>query len=677
MRIDRWLICAAAVLLTMATARDAVDQWISNTELPVLLAETSVEVLDRNDRLLRLYTVEDGRWRLNTSIDAVDPGYIEMLVAYEDKRFYRHRGVDPWAMLRAVGQAVWHGEVVSGGSTLTMQVARLLEDSGTGRLRGKLRQIRVALALERQLSKDEILTQYLARAPFGGNIEGVRAATLAWFGKEPRRLTPAQSALLVALPQAPEGRRPDRSRNAARLARDRVLERMVLNGTFSQEEVRAAMTEPVPHARRPFAALAPHLADRALAEDPARATHHLTIDRDLQKSLESLAESALFDLPDSLSVAIVLADHQTGEILASIGSASYGEGDARQGFVDMTRALRSPGSTLKPLVYALAFDRGLAHPQTIIHDRPVSFAGYAPQNFDGAFRGELTVEDALQQSLNIPVVLLMDEIGPAHLMAALRKTGARPALPGGQPGLAVALGGVGISLTELVQLYAMFGQGGRAKELHWRMGEAPDRRDHVISRAAAWHVGDILAGLAPPRGRLAYKTGTSYGHRDAWAVGYDGTHVAGVWIGRADGTPVPGAFGGDIAAPILFEVFGRVKSAPDALPPPPPETLLLSTSQLPQPLRRFTGRDAVFEAPPEAPKLIFPRSGSRLPIESGTLPVKLRDGTPPFTWLANGVPVVTNTHRRDAVVDGVEKGYSTLTVIDAEGRADRVTVWIE
>ncbi|MEL7012927.1 MAG: penicillin-binding transpeptidase domain-containing protein, partial [Pseudomonadota bacterium] len=445
--------------------------------------------------------------------------------------------------------------------------------------------------------------------------------------------------------------------------------------------VRAAMTEPVPHARRAFATLAPHVADRAVSEDPARATHHLTIERDLQESLEALAESALFDLPDNVSVAIVLANHQTGEILASVGSASYGEGDARQGFVDMTRALRSPGSTLKPLVYALAFDRGLAHPQTLIHDRPVSFAGYAPQNFDGAFRGELTVRDALQQSLNIPVVLLMDEIGPAHLMAALRKSGARPALPGEQPGLAVALGGVGISLTDLVQLYAMFGQGGRATDLHWRRGTAAGLTEQVISRSAAWHVGDILAGLAPPpgapRGRLAYKTGTSYGHRDAWAVGFDGTHVAGVWIGRADGTPVPGAFGGDIAAPVLFETFGRLKPLPDALPPPPPETLILSTGELPQPLRRFAGRNAVFEAPPEAPKLIFPRPGSRLQLESGTLPVKLRDGTPPFTWLANGVPVVTNTHRRDAIMNGVETGYSTLTVIDAEGRADRVTVWID
>ncbi|MEO0371343.1 MAG: penicillin-binding protein 1C [Pseudomonadota bacterium] len=669
------------VLLTIGVTRDMTDRWVAATDLPVLLTDTSVEMLDRDGRLLRLYTVDDGRWRLATSLDSVDPGYIDMLIAYEDKRFYVHGGVDMRAMLRAVAQAVWHGEVVSGGSTLTMQVARLLEDSGTGRMRGKLRQIRVALALERQLTKDDILTLYLARAPFGGNLEGVRAASLAWFGKEPARLTPAQSALLVALPQSPEARRPDKAQRAAHLARDRVLKRMVANGTLSKGTAHAAFTEPVPTTRRAFTALAAHLTDRARSDDPARLMHHLTIEADLQMRLEQLVQAALRGLPDDLSVAILLANHKTSEILTSVGSASYGSGDARQGFVDMTRALRSPGSTLKPLVYGLAFDRGLAHPQTLIHDRPVSFAGYAPQNFDGAFRGELTVADALRQSLNIPVVLLMDEIGPAHLMAALRKAGARPSLPGDQAGLAVALGGVGVSLTDLVQLYAMLGQGGQARDLQWRMGTDQGAATQVISASAAWQVGSILSGLAPPagapRGRLAYKTGTSYGHRDAWALGFDGTHVAGVWIGRADGTPVPGAFGGELAAPILFEAFGRVKSTPDPLPAPPPETLILSTAELPQPLRRFTGRNAVFEAAENAPKLIFPRAGTRLPLDHGDLAVKLRDGTPPFTWLANGTPVITGAHRREETLRNVQKGYSTLTVIDAEGRADRVTVWID
>ena len=414
---------------------------------------------------------------------------------------------------------------------------------------------------ERKLTKREILQLYLTHAPFGGNLEGVRAATLSWFGKEPARLTPAQAALLVALPQSPETRRPDRNHRIASDARDRVLDRLAGGPALTRDAARAALGEPVPATRRAFPALAPHLADRAVAQDPSSTLHRLTLDAGLQHSLERLAGTALRDLPDDLSLAIMVADHHDGRILASVGSAGYGTDATRQGYVDMTRAKRSPGSTLKPFVYAMAFDRGLAHPQTLIDDRPVAFGSYAPQNFDGAFRGELPVVEALRLSLNIPVVLILEQIGPAHLMDVMRRAGVQAKLPGDRAGLAVALGGVGVSLHDLVQLYAMLAQGGKARPLHWRLGEDTAPGAAILNRAAAWQVADILSGLAPPAGaparRLAYKTGTSYGHRDAWAIGFDGRHVAGVWIGRPDGTPVPGAFGGDLAAPVLFEVFPK------------------------------------------------------------------------------------------------------------------------
>lgn len=680
-RPDRIFVALALVLLAFGTARDGLDRWVTATDLPPLLQETSVEVRDRAGQVLRVYTVADGRWRFSTKPDAVDANYLDMLLAYEDKRFYRHKGVDTLAMLRAVGQALWNGRIISGGSTLTMQVARLLEDSGTGQWHGKLRQIRVALALERKLTKEQILALYLERAPFGGNLEGVRAATLAWFGKEPRRLSAAEAALLVALPQSPEARRPDRRGDVAVAARNRVLARAARDGLLVQEAMHSALSEPVPTGRRAFPALAAHLSDRALAGDPLALRHNLTLDAGLQEQLEILAGGAVRTLPPNVSVAMVVADHRNGEILASVGSAGYAQGDARQGFVDMTVAPRSPGSTLKPLVYAMAFDRGLAHPQTLIDDRPVSFGRYAPQNFDGAFRGEIPVAEALRLSLNIPVVLLLDEIGPAHLMDALRRSGVRAELPGGPAGLAVALGGVGITLEDLAQLYAMLANGGQKQTLFWRQGDDVPGGDRVISRTAAWQVTDILAGLAPPPGapadRIAYKTGTSYGHRDAWAVGYDGAHVIAVWIGRPDGTPVPGAFGGDLAAPLLFEAFQRLKHDPDPLPPPPPETLILSTAKLPQPLRRFAGREAVFKPEPDAPKLIFPPDGARLPLDDTALAVKLRDGTPPFTWLANGAPLKSGVRRRETTLDGISRGFSTLSVIDAKGRSSRVTVWID
>ena len=493
--------------------------------------------------------------------------------------------------------------------------------------------MRVALALERRLDKAEILRLYLTRAPFGGNLEGVRAAALAWFGKAPRRLTPAEAALLVALPQSPEARRPDRNSRAARAARDRVLARMERAGVLSGEAVRAALSEPVPDRRHAFPRHAPHLTDRARAADQEALPQRLTLRAELQTALEDLARDRLRDLPGRVSLAMVVADHRSGEILAHVGSGSYGKGAGRQGFNDMTRAPRSPGSTLKPLVYAMAFDRGLAHPQTLIDDRPVAFGDYAPENFDGAYRGELPVAEALRLSLNVPAALLMDEIGPAHLMAALRKAGVRAELPGGKAGLAVALGGVGVTLTDLVQLYAMLANGGAARELRWRMDTPAAGGRRVLDRAAAWQVADILAGMAPPPGappgRLAYKTGTSYGHRDAWAVGFDGAHVAGVWTGRADGTPVPGAFGGEMAAPVLFEALGRAEDRFEPLAPPPPETLLVSRAQLPEALQRFGPRDSAPDL-----QLTFPPDGARL-VASGTgVPVKLRGGVPPYTLMA-------------------------------------------
>ncbi|EAQ01665.1 penicillin-binding protein 1C [Pseudooceanicola batsensis HTCC2597] len=344
----------------------------------------------------------------------------------------------------------------------------------------------------------------------------------------------------------------------------------------------------------------------------------------------------------------------------------------------MTRALRSPGSTLKPLVYGLAFDRGLAHPETLIDDRPMSFDGYAPRNFDGVFHGEIPVARALRLSLNLPAVQLTEAIGPQNLVAALRRAGAAPEIPGGRPGLAVALGGLGLTLGDLVQLYAGLANGGMAQPLRWRSGEKEETA-RIMTRASAWQIGEILTGLAPPPGapadRLAYKTGTSYGHRDAWAVGFDGAHVVGVWIGRPDGTPVPGAFGGDTAAPILFEAFGRLKPALDPLPPPPPETLLIAASRLPEPLRRFRSGGASEDAG-DRPRLSFPPEGAVL-AAGGSVPAKVRDGRPPFTWLANGRPVRIGERGREILLDRLGPGHTELSVIDAAGRASRVRIVLE
>jgi penicillin-binding protein 1C len=669
-----WPFLLAGALLVSGGLRDAADQWIDRTDLPVLLRPTSVEVRARDGSLLRAFTVADGRWRMEPG--PVDPLFLAMLVAYEDKRFYSHPGIDPVALARAVAQAVWNRRVISGGSTLTMQVARLLEDSGTGKMAGKLRQIRVALALERRLSKAQILDLYLRIAPYGGNLEGLRAASLAYLGKDPRRLTPAQAALLVALPQSPESRRPDRAPDRAAEARTRVLGRMTQAGVLAADQAAAALSEPVPTTRKAFPALAPHLAARLAAEHPGAGVIDTTIDAGLQLRLEHLAALSVRSKGDRLSLAIVVADHRTGEILASVGSPDW-TSDRRAGFVDMTRALRSPGSTLKPFVYALSFDEGLAHPETLIEDRPIAFGPYKPQNFDKTFRGTVSVRQALQMSLNIPVVSLTDALGAERLLSTLERSGAKVELPGGQAGLAVALGGLGISLEDLVGAYAALARLGRPMRLSATTPKA-EGEARILSPEAAWMVTDILAGLPPPPGaaahRLAYKTGTSYGHRDAWALGYDGAHVAGVWMGRPDGSPVPGAFGGDLAAPVLFQVFGRIAPTFAQLPPPPPATLILPNARLPKPLQHFRPRGAVFaEAPADAPKVSFPPDGAEVELLSGALTVKVAEGHPPFTWLANGRPAAIGKGERETDLM-LAPGFVTLSVIDAAGRSSSVSV---
>lgn len=652
---------------------------------------TSQVVLDRSDRLLRPFTISEGRWRLPISRVDADSRFLKMLIAYEDRRFFEHDGVDWRALARAAGQFLMAGRIVSGASTLTMQVARLVDGGSTRSATGKLRQIAMALALEKKLSKDAILTLYLLLAPYGGNLEGIRAASLAYFGKEPTRLTPAETALLVALPQAPESRRPDRNPIEAQAARDRVLDRMVAEEVIDAEVATTAKRERSPQARRPFPLLAPHLALAAVAGDPDSAGVKLTVDRSLQSSLETLARERIAGLGPKLSAAIIVAEHGSGEVLASVGSAGLFE-EARDGHVDMTRALRSPGSTLKPLIYGLAFEQGLAHPESLIEDRPTGFAGYAPSNFDGFHRGTVTIREALTESLNVPAVVVLDAVGPARLVARLKRASTSPALPDlTAPGLAIGLGGVGMSLRDLVTLYGAIARGGVPMTLRdGTEGAATPRILEsglpVLDKSAAWYVADILADVPPPLngspGRIAYKTGTSYGYRDAWAIGFDGRHVVGVWIGRPDGTPVSGLSGATSAAPLLFEAFDRLGTKRVPLKAPPHGTIEATTAQLPAPLRRFRHPDAEIVAQNSAPEIAYPLDGVAVDLgiavgDPGPLVIKVRNGAPPLTFFANGIPFVRAPFARSETWQPDGPGFVTLSVVDADGRSDRVTVFVE
>src|SRR5215204_971896 len=594
LRLRRGLRFTFAIASLTVVVAITVASWIASLG-PAPLGEGlsfSTVVVDRNGKLLRPYATHEGRWRLLATREGVDPRFLNMLLGYEDSRFLSHRGVDPLALGRALSQLVWNGRVVSGASTLTMQVARLLEPRERTWL-AKLRQMVRAIEIEQKLSKDEVLTLYLSLAPYGGNLEGIRAASLAYFGKEPRRLTLAEAALLVALPQSPELRRPDRSIDNARNARDRVLDRIAAAGIVPADEIARAKLEAVPDRRKPMPTLAPHAADAVIAAAPGRNSHRLTIDAALQRNLEELTRERARALGPQISVAIVAVDHATGEVLARVASADYFDA-SRAGQVDMTQAVRSPGSTLKPFIYGLGFEDGLIHPETLIEDRPVRYGSYAPENFDLTFQGTVTVRRALQMSLNVPAVAVLDKIGASRFTARLAQSGAGLVLPKGEvPGLAMGLGGVGIKLTDLVMLYTALARQGTTVPLVERVDTEtePGSPRRLMDAVAAWHVGNVLLGTPPPvhaaGGRIAYKTGTSYGYRDAWAVGFDGKRTIGVWVGRPDGASVPGLNGRTSAAPILFDAFGRTGKPPTPLAAAPAGALVAATAKLPPPLQRL------------------------------------------------------------------------------------------
>ena len=666
--------------------------WIASLGPPPLGKDIgfSTRVADRNGRLLRAYAAGEGRWRLPARIADVDPRFFDMLFAYEDKRFHAHRGVDPLALARAAFQLVTSGRIRSGGSTLTMQVARLLEPRSGRNISNKLRQVVRAIEIERALTKDEILALYLDLAPYGGNIEGIRAASLAYFGKEPRRLSLGEAALLVALPQSPEARRPDRSAAAARAARDRVLDRFAASGHLPADEIAFAKAEPVPSGRRPMPTLAPHAADRAVAGAPPGSEVRLTIDADMQKSLEELARerarTLALTLGSDISLAMLVIDNATGEVRAHVGSPDYFDA-RRAGQVDLTQALRSPGSTLKPFIYGLGFEDGFIHPETLIEDRPTRYGGYTPQNFDFTFQGTVTVRRALQMSLNLPALAVLDQVGASRLVARLTQAGASLVLPVGEaPGLAIGLGGIGIRLSDLAMLYAGIARLGTVLPLRERLEPAPATAQgaRLLEPVAAWYVGNVLIGAVPPEngapGRIAFKTGTSYGYRDAWSVGFDGKYTIGIWVGRPDGAPVPGLIGRIAAAPILFDAFARLPTAPARLPRAPSGVLVTTSAKLPPPLRHFAPGDRAGEAQAKL-HILFPPDGARLDLrtaDSGPAPVPLKvtGAVAPVTILVNGVPASAQP-RGSLFFQPRGPGFARVTVIDGSGAVDSVMVRLE
>lgn len=542
--------------------------------------DTSTLVVARDGTPLRAFADSNGVWRYPATPESVSPLYLQALLNYEDRWFWKHPGVNPWALLRAGGQWLHGGRIVSGGSTLTMQVARIL-DPHTRTPWGKVKQLLRAVQLEVHLSKHEILQLYLERAPFGGTIEGVEAASWAYLGKPAARLSQAEAALLAVLPQSPSRLRPDRHPEAARIARDKVLKRMVTLGVWSQAEADDARIEPVVARSLQPPLSAALLAERLHQADPKAARIMSSIDPGLQRTLEERVSSYFSSLPERTSAALLVVDNQSLQARAYVGSVTFGD-KARLGHVDMVQAWRSPGSTLKPFLYGLALDDGLIHSESLMVDAPQTFGVYRPGNFDSAFNGPIGAAEALRLSLNVPAVDLLDRVGPARFSARLANAGIELKYPsGGGPNLSMILGGTGVRLEELVGAFAAFNRGGVAGRVRYTDADPViDRR--MLSPGAAWILREVLESNPRPgyglgafdigsRPRVAWKTGTSYGFRDAWAIGGTRGYTVGVWVGRPDGTPLPGQYGAITALPLMFEVIDslpRVRT--DSVPSPPP-----------------------------------------------------------------------------------------------------------
>lgn len=535
--------------------------WLADKCWPLPLTEAQVArvVVAEDGTPLWRFADADGVWRYPVALPDVSPYYLQALLTFEDRWFYSHPGVNPLALVRATWQYLRAGKILSGGSTLSMQVARLI-DPHPRTLTGKLRQVWRTMQLEWHFSKDQILEIYLNRAPFGGTLQGIGAASWTYLGKPPSQLTPAEAALLAALPQAPSRLRPDRYPLRAKAARDKVLSRLADYQVWSAEQVADIKQEDIWLAPRQVPQLAPLLA-RRVSRGNQREVIQTTVDAGLQRQLEDMAAGWRHQLPEKTSLGLLVVENSTMNVRAYLGSVNF-EDNSRFGHVDMVSAWRSPGSTLKPFLYAMALDDGLIHAESLLQDVPRRFGDYRPGNFDTGFHGPVSASEALVRSLNLPAVQLLESFGPKRFTANLRNGGLNLRFPPhSEPSLAVILGGTGARLDQLVAAYSAFARGGMAATLRFEPQQSVQER-RLFSAGAAWITRRIMAGEARPLPDdilpaivpLAWKTGTSYGYRDAWAIGINARYTLGIWVGRPDGTPVAGQFGYATAIPILNQV---------------------------------------------------------------------------------------------------------------------------
>ena len=652
-----FIVSLCLILITVVSG----GVWLYGDTQPIPVDEVvySAFIKDDEGEYLHILTASDQRYRLKTGIDDVDKKYISLLLNYEDKRFYEHGGVDVYRLVTALWQNISQRRVVSGASTITMQVVKLL-DRQPRTLWNKVLEIRRALQLERQLSKDEILSLYMSITPFGGNIESVNMAALYWFGKRAKYLTPSEAALLVALPQSPERRRPDRFVAHATKARNAVLDRAEQYKIFDTEFINDAKLSVVN--TQPFALpkKVPHLLWHCITHELACETS--TINAATQATAQRIVQQVA--LQENSNIGVLIAEASSGNVVTYIGSQDYFNSE-QHGAFDYIQASRSPGSTLKPFIYAYGVDTKQIAFTSIIDDIAKNYHGYRPQNISLDFAGELTIAEALKLSLNVPAVQVLQMIGVSEFLNTLNYANIDYI---NAQGLSVALGGGGLRLWDLVRLYTTLSNNGEISSLRVQKDQAVHTQP-LFQQHTMQQLNTILSEVNLGNGRIAnrisakdiaIKTGTGPNQSDAIAIGNNGQYVVGVWIGSINGSGLQDNLGAKKALPIVLQLF---------------DTLPLSYLDK-KPLEK-TAQHA-FKIHVSRLKLNLPTDGSIIEVDSFPVEIEFsfQNASYPILVQKNRNEFTSITYDDSKILFKTSGGYD-LTLIDQAGKTVSINIYIK
>ena len=544
-------------------------------------------LLSQDGQLLGAKIADDHQWRFSP-VEQLPLRYEQALLLFEDKRFYEHGGVDSRAVLRAIVADVKAHRIVSGGSTLTMQLARLqrqesLGDEPSRNIWSKAVEVLMALQIESRTSKKAILNDYANRAPFGGNIVGFHAAAWRYFGRAPEQLSWAEAALLAVLPNSPAAIHLGRQRDALLKKRNRLLTKLRAANALTELDYKLSLLEPLPEKPRDLPQFAPHVLTRLMQEYPNQTVFHSTLQKPIQERVNSIAEQHSRRLASDgvYNLAIIVIDNQTMATQAYVGNRAWLEKNDYAKDVDIVTRPRSTGSILKPLLYASMLQEGLLTPQSLVPDIPAQYGSFSPQNYDRQFRGAVAAHQALAQSLNVPAVHMLKNYGVAHFQEQLTSLGMTTLFrPADDYGLSLILGGAEGTLWDLSGIYARLAATARDGSFAKQPAQVallqsdltnPPMRLPELHQGAAWLTLQALIDVARPGNEslwreyigsqsIAWKTGTSYGMRDAWAIGSNSRYTVGVWAGNAGGEPAPNLTGSASAAPVMFDIFDSLGS---------------------------------------------------------------------------------------------------------------------